>query len=146
LALSAVPLAAIGGIAGLYLTQTYFSVSAGVGFIAAGGVAVQNGVILLSCMNQLRREGRSLENSIVEGAMTRLRPVVMAGTVAILGLIPAALSNGIGSQSQKPFAIVIIGGVFTATLLTLFVLPALYQWAARRPALDLSRFRKLLPT
>lgn len=124
--MTAVPLAAIGGVLGLFLTGTYFSVSAGVGFIAAAGVSVQNGVIILSYIKQLRQEGLPTPKAVYEGAMTRLRPVLMAGTVAILGLIPAALSNGIGSQSQKPFAIVIIGGLLTATLLTLFVLPVLY--------------------
>ncbi|WP_218080523.1 efflux RND transporter permease subunit [Anthocerotibacter panamensis] len=132
LVLSAVPLAAIGGILALFITHTYFSVSAGVGFIAAAGVSVQNGVIILAYIKQLARDGLPLGKAVVEGALTRLRPVLMAGTVAILGLIPAALSNGIGSQSQKPFAIVIIGGVFTATLLTIFVVPALYSLIARR--------------
>jgi heavy metal efflux system protein len=124
--MTAVPLAAIGGVVGLWSTGTYFSVSAGVGFIAAAGVSVQNGVIILSYIKQLRREGLPPLKAVILGSMTRLRPVLMAGTVAILGLIPAALSNGIGSQSQKPFAIVIIGGLLSATLLTIFVLPVLY--------------------
>jgi heavy metal efflux system protein len=137
LVMSTVPLAAIGGVSALFLTHTYFSVSAGVGFIAAAGVSVQNGVIILSYIKQLRREGLPLGKAVVSGAMTRLRPVLMAGTVAILGLIPAALSNGIGSQSQKPFAIVIIGGVFTATLLTLFVVPALYALLEARKTMTI---------
>ncbi len=135
--MTAVPLAAIGGIGALFLTHTYFSVSAGVGFIAAAGVSVQNGVILLSYIKQLEREGFPPGKAIIEGAAVRLRPVLMAGTVAILGLIPAALSNGIGSQSQKPFAIVIIGGVFTATLLTLFVVPALYSLLTVRKSVEI---------
>ncbi len=126
LAMTAIPLAAIGGVAALWLTHTYFSVSAGVGFIAAAGVSVQNGVIILSYIRQLRQEGLPAVKAVLEGSLTRLRPVLMAGTVAILGLIPAALSNGIGSQSTKPFAIVIIGGLLTATVLTIFVVPVLY--------------------
>ncbi|AGY60089.1 efflux RND transporter permease subunit [Gloeobacter kilaueensis] len=126
IAMTAIPLAAIGGVSGLWLTHTYFSVSAGVGFIAAAGVSVQNSVIILTYIRQLRQEGFPTMKAVFEGAQTRLRPVLMAGTVAILGLIPAALSNGIGSQSQKPFAIVIIGGLLTATLLTVFVVPVLY--------------------
>ncbi len=128
LILVAVPLAAIGGIVGLFVTHTYFSISAGVGFIALSGVAVQNGVILVSYINQLRKDqGLPIGKAVLEGALTRMRPVLMTATVAILGLLPAALSNGIGSQSQKPFAIVIIGGLISATLLTLLVLPALYN-------------------
>jgi heavy metal efflux system protein len=144
LVMTAVPLAAIGGVLALLITHTYFSVSAGVGFIAAAGVSVQNGVIILSYIKQLRQEGIPIGKAVVNGAMTRLRPVLMAGTVAILGLIPAAISNGIGSQSQKPFALVIIGGVFTATLLTLFVVPALYTLLeVREPVWP--RIKKLIP-
>ncbi|AGY58812.1 efflux RND transporter permease subunit [Gloeobacter kilaueensis] len=131
LILVAVPLAALGGVLGLFVTHTYFSISAGVGFIALSGVAVQNGVILVSYINQLRREGLPAAKAVYEGALTRMRPVLMTATVAILGLVPAALSNGIGSQSQKPFAIVIIGGLISATVLTLLVLPTLYQLFAR---------------
>jgi len=183
LILVAVPLAAIGGIVGLYVTQTYFSISAGVGFIALTGVAVQNGVIMVSFINQLLQgyldkfaqgldipglppssprikdqaayvalikagaQTRTLKTvnytqllpnnsqtisyligrSAYEGALARMRPVLMTATVAILGLIPVALSNGIGAQTQKPFAIVIIGGLISATFLTLVVLPTLYN-------------------
>ncbi len=144
LVMTAVPLAAIGGVLGLLITHTYFSVSAGVGFIAAAGVSVQNGVIILSYIKQLRQEGIPVGKAVLRASTTRLRPVLMAGTVAILGLIPAAISNGIGSQSQKPFAIVIIGGVFTATLLTLFVVPALYTLIAV-PQPFLPRLKKSLP-
>jgi cobalt-zinc-cadmium resistance protein CzcA len=126
--MSSVPLAAIGGIAALFLSHTYFSVSAGVGFIAAAGVSVQNGVIILTCIKQLRQQGISKYKAVMQGANIKLRPVIMAGTVAILGLLPAALSNGIGSQSQKPFAIVIIGGLLTSTLLSILVIPVLYAW------------------
>jgi len=127
LIMTAVPLAGLGGVSALLLTNTYFSISAGVGFIALSGVAVQNGVILISYISQLRtHEGRSVIQAAHEGALDRMRPVLMTATVAMLGLLPAATSNGIGAQSQKPFAIVIIGGLVTATALTLVVLPALY--------------------
>jgi cobalt-zinc-cadmium resistance protein CzcA len=122
-----VPLAGLGGISALLLTGTYFSVSAAVGFIAVSGVAVQNGVILISHINHLRvNENLSVLNAAYQGALDRMRPVLMTATVAMLGLLPAATSNGVGAQSQKPFAIAIIGGLLSATALTLVVLPALY--------------------
>lgn len=128
-----VPLSAIGGIAALLLAKIYFSISAAVGFIAVSGVAVQNGVIMISNINQLRvEEGLSVAQAAYKGALSRLRPVLMTATVAMLGLFPAAISTGIGAQSQRPFAIVIIGGIFSATVLTLFVLPALYTIIERR--------------
>jgi heavy metal efflux system protein len=127
IALSPILLTAIGGIFALYLTHTYFSVSAGVGFIAAAGVAVQNGVILLSSMKHLEQTFTCRNRAVLLGAKERLRPVIMAGMVAVLGLLPAALSNGIGSQSQKPFAIAIIGGVSVATLLSLIMTPVLFR-------------------
>jgi cobalt-zinc-cadmium resistance protein CzcA len=188
LILVAVPLAAIGGIVGLYLTHTYFSVSAGVGFIALTGVAVQNGVIMVSFINQLlegyidklsqkpdslnippsslRIQDRAvyiglvkagiqtqslktinytqilpnnsqsisylIGRSVYEGALARMRPVLMTATVAILGLLPVASSNGIGAQTQKPFAIVIISGLISATFLTLLVLPTLYNLVEKK--------------
>ena len=122
-----VPLAGLGGVSALLLTNTYFSVSAAVGFIALSGVAVQNGVILISHINHMRREeGLSVLDAAHQGAIDRMRPVLMTATVAMLGLLPAAMSNGIGSQSQRPFAIVIIGGLLSATVLTLIVLPTIY--------------------
>ncbi len=122
-----VPLAGLGGVSALLLTKTYFSVSAAVGFIALSGVAVQNGVILISYINELRRsQGMSVHDAAYRGALDRMRPVLMTATVAILGLVPAAMSNGVGAQSQRPFAIVIIGGLLSATVLTLVVLPAIY--------------------
>jgi cobalt-zinc-cadmium resistance protein CzcA len=102
-------------------------VSAAVGFIALFGIAVQNGVILLTQINHLRREGVPLRDAILQGSISRLRPVVMTALMAILGLIPAALSTSVGSETAKPFAVVIIGGLITATLLTLTMLPALYR-------------------
>jgi cobalt-zinc-cadmium resistance protein CzcA len=103
-----------------------------VGFIALFGVAVLNGVVMVSYFNQLRRQGRSLDEAVSEGAMLRLRPVLMTATVASLGLIPLLLSRGIGSEVQRPLATVVVGGLFTSTLLTLLVLPALYKWLSRR--------------
>jgi heavy metal efflux system protein len=126
LIMCSVPLAGLGGVSALLLTKTYFSISAAVGFVALSGVAVQNGVILISYINQLRAGGMSIPDAAYRGALDRMRPVLMTATVAMLGLLPAATSNGIGAQSQKPFAIVIIGGLMSATVLTLLVLPAIY--------------------
>jgi cobalt-zinc-cadmium resistance protein CzcA len=130
-----VPLAAAGAIVSLVATQTHFSISAGVGFIALFGVCIQNGVILVSKIRELIAEGMPQHEAVIAGAVIRMRPVLIATLVALAGLVPAALSNGIGSQSQKPFAIVIVGGILPATILTLMVLPALYGWFDRgRPA------------
>jgi cobalt-zinc-cadmium resistance protein CzcA len=123
-----VPFAMIGGLVALLLTGIHLSVSAAVGFIALFGIAVQNGVILLTQINHLRREGIPLRDAILQGSISRLRPVVMTALMAILGLIPAALSTSVGSETAKPFAVVIIGGLITATLLTLTMLPALYRY------------------
>jgi len=122
-----VPFAMIGGLVALLLTGIHLSVSAAVGFIALFGIAVQNGVILLTQINHLRREGTPLQEAILQGSVSRLRPVVMTALMAILGLIPAALSTSVGSETAKPFAVVIIGGLITATLLTLTMLPTLYR-------------------
>ncbi|MGZ5028017.1 MAG: efflux RND transporter permease subunit, partial [Methylobacter sp.] len=122
-----VPFAMIGGLVALLLTGIHLSVSAAVGFIALFGIAVQNGVILLTQINHLRREGIPLQDAILQGSVSRLRPVVMTALMAILGLLPAALSTSVGSETAKPFAVVIIGGLITATLLTLTMLPALYR-------------------
>ena len=125
-----VPFAIIGGILILLATGINLSVSAAVGFIALFGIAVQNGVILVSQLNKLRREGQSLHDAIVNGSVSRLRPVVMTAMMAMLGLFPAALSTSVGSETAKPFAVVIIGGLLTATILTLTLLPALYRYFA----------------
>jgi cobalt-zinc-cadmium resistance protein CzcA len=125
-----VPFAMIGGILILLATGINLSVSAAVGFIALFGIAVQNGVILVSQLNKLRKEGQSLHDAIVNGSVSRLRPVVMTALMAMLGLFPAALSTSVGSETAKPFAVVIIGGLMTATLLTLTLLPALYRYFA----------------
>lgn len=123
---SVVPLAAIGAILAMYFTGTYFSISAGVGFIALFGLAVKNGILLVSFVNELRQEGLPIDEAVYKGAQIRLRPVLMTAVIAAAGLLPAAISNEIGSQTQKPFAIVIIGGLVSCTILTLYVLPALY--------------------
>lgn len=123
-----VPFAMIGGILILLFTGINLSVSAAVGFIALFGIAVQNGVILVTQLNKLRKEGQALHDAIVNGSVSRLRPVVMTALMAMLGLFPAALSTSVGSETAKPFAVVIIGGLITATILTLTLLPALYRY------------------
>jgi cobalt-zinc-cadmium resistance protein CzcA len=123
-------MAPLGGLLALYLTGTHFSVSSGVGFLALFGVCVQTGVIMLEYINQLRVRGRSVVDAAVEGAVLRLRPIMMTTLVATLGLLPAALSHAIGSDSQRPFAIVIVGGLMVAMLMNIFLLPALYVWIA----------------
>jgi len=121
-----VPLALTGGVAALWLRDMPFSVSAAVGFIALSGVAVLNGLVMLSFMRQLIQEGTSKIEAIRVGALTRLRPVVITALVASLGFVPMALATGTGAEVQKPLATVVIGGLISATLLTLLVLPALY--------------------
>ncbi len=125
-----VPLAATGGIIALFLSGTHFSISAGVGFIALFGVSIQCGVILVSKIREMCGDEKFDREALISACLIRLRPDMIATLVALGGLIPAALSNGIGSQSQKPFAIVIVGGILPATLLTLVVLPSLYSWFA----------------
>jgi len=125
-----VVLARLGGLAALFLTHTNFSVSSGVGFLALFGVSVQTGVIMLEYINQLRARGYTIEESAVEGAVLRLRPILMTMLVATLGLLPAALSHGIGSDSQRPFAIVIVGGLISDLVMSIFLLPTLYAWFA----------------
>jgi cobalt-zinc-cadmium resistance protein CzcA len=126
-----VAMARLGGLLALFLTRTHFSVSSGVGFLALFGVSVQTGVIMLEYINQLRAKGYSIEDSAVEGAVLRLRPIMMTMLVATLGLLPAALSHGIGSDSQRPFAIVIVGGLISDLVMSIFLLPTLYVWFAR---------------
>jgi heavy metal efflux system protein len=131
LILANVAMAPIGGLLALLATGTHFSVSSGVGFLALFGVSVETGVIMVEYINQLRVRGHSIEDAAVEGAVLRLRPIMMTMLVAMLGLLPAALSRGIGSDSQRPFAIVIVGGLAGALFLSIFLLPALYVWVAR---------------
>jgi heavy metal efflux system protein len=124
-------MAPVGGMLALLITGTHFSVSTGVGFLALFGVSVQTGVIMVDFINQLRARGYSVEDAAVEGAVLRLRPIMMTMLVAVLGLTPAALSHAIGSDSQRPFAIVIVGGLLADLVLSIFLLPTLYVWFAR---------------
>ena len=126
-----VAMAPIGGLLALLITRTNFSVSSGVGFLALFGVSVQTGVIMLEYINQMRVRGHSIEESAIEGAVLRLRPIMMTMLVATLGLLPAATSHGIGSDSQRPFAMVIVGGLIGALVISVFLLPTLYVWIAR---------------
>ncbi|HYK63235.1 MAG TPA: efflux RND transporter permease subunit, partial [Bryobacteraceae bacterium] len=125
-----VAMAPVGGLLALYLSGTNLSVSSGVGFLALFGVSVQVGVIMVEYINQLRVRGRTVLEAAQEGAILRLRPIMMTMLVAILGLLPAATSHGIGSDSQRPFAIVIVGGLIAALLMSIFLLPTLYVWMA----------------
>jgi heavy metal efflux system protein len=131
LILVTVAMASVGGLLALLVTGTNFSVSSGVGFLALFGVSVQTGVIMLEYINQLRVGGRTIEDSAVEGAVLRLRPIMMTMLVATLGLFPAAISHAIGSDSQRPFAIVIVGGLMVNLVMSIFLLPTMYVWFAR---------------
>jgi Cu/Ag efflux pump CusA len=126
-----VMLAPLGGLLALLMTHTNFSVSSGVGFLALFGVSVQTGVIMLEYINQRRARGFTIEEAAIEGAVLRLRPIMMTMLVATLGLLPASLSHDIGSDSQRPFAIVIVGGLTVALLLSIYLLPTIYAWIAR---------------
>ena len=138
LVFTGIPFAISGGILALFLRGMTFSMSAGVGFIALFGVAVLNGVVMLTFINQLRAEGRSVVQALREGALTRLRPVLMTAVVAGLGFIPMALSHGTGAEVQRPLATVVIGGLITSTILTLLLLPMLYGWFEReQPEVEL---------
>jgi len=127
-----IPLAVTGGVFALALRGLPFSISAGVGFIALSGVAVLNGLVILSCFNSLREQGRKLREAVTEGALTRLRPVLMTALVASLGFVPMAIATGAGAEVQRPLATVVIGGILSSTFLTLVLLPTLYEWAERK--------------
>jgi cobalt-zinc-cadmium resistance protein CzcA len=131
LILANVAMAPIGGLLALLITHTHMSVSSGIGFLALFGVAVQTGVIMLEYINQLRARGHTIFDAAVAGSVQRLRPIMMTMLVASFGLLPAALSRAIGSDSQRPFAIVIVGGLVAALILGIFLLPVLYVWVAR---------------
>ena len=133
LVFTGIPFAITGGILSLLFRGMNMSMSAGIGFIAVSGVAVLNGVVLVTFINQLRERGLSMEDAVVEGALTRLRPVLMTALVASLGFVPMALSQGTGAEVQRPLATVVIGGLITSTILTLLVIPALYRWFAKNP-------------
>lgn len=130
--ISNVPFAIIGGVFGLDLTRQYVSVPSTIGFIAVFGVAMLNGIVLVSFMNKLREDGASVREAVVRGAELRLRPVLMTATVAILGLVPMLLSTGVGAETQRPLAIVVVGGLFTSTALTFLLLPLIYEWVELR--------------
>ena len=127
LVFTGVPLALTGGIAALWLRDIPLSISAGVGFIALSGVAVLNGLVMISFIKTLREEGKPIDEAVEEGCLTRLRPVLMTALVASLGFVPMALATGAGAEVQRPLATVVIGGIISSTLLTLVVLPALYR-------------------
>lgn len=127
-----VPFAIIGGIVGLFISGQYLSVPSAIGFIAVFGVAMLNGIVMVSFLDDLRRQGRSIRDAVREGAALRLRPVLMTASVAILGLIPMLLSTGVGAETQRPLATVVVGGLFTSTALTLLLLPLIYEWSEQR--------------
>jgi cobalt-zinc-cadmium resistance protein CzcA len=129
---SGVPLAVTGGVVALWLRNMPFSISAAVGFIALSGVAVLNGVVMIAYFNQLREGGREVRSAVIEGSLTRLRPVLMTAAVAAFGFIPMALSTSAGAEVQRPLATVVIGGIISSTFLTLVLLPVLYEWAERK--------------
>jgi cobalt-zinc-cadmium resistance protein CzcA len=131
-----VPLALIGGILGLFVTGEYLSVPASVGFIALFGIAMQNGLVLVSYINQLREGGRSTREAVVEGCTLRLRPVMMTALATVLGIVPLLFSTGIGSEVQRPLAVVVVFGLLSSTFLTLVLIPALYEWFAPKLARD----------
>ena len=136
LVFSGVPLALTGGVAALLLRGIPLSISAGVGFIALSGVAVLNGLVIIAFIQRLRSEGRSVAEAVREGALTRLRPVLMTALVASLGFVPMALATGAGAEVQRPLATVVIGGIISSTILTLLVLPALYLLFRRDGAVE----------
>jgi len=127
-----VPFAIIGGVLGLAVTGQYVSVPSAIGFIAVFGVAMLNGIVLLTFLNDLRSQGRTVREAVREGAALRLRPVLMTASVAILGLVPMLLSSGVGAETQRPLATVVVGGLFTSTVLTLLLLPLIYEWVEER--------------
>ena len=127
-----VPFAVIGGIVGLFVSGQYLSVPSAIGFIAVFGVAMLNGIVLVSFLNGLRQQGLALRDAVTQGAALRLRPVLMTASVAILGLVPMLLATGVGAETQRPLATVVVGGLFTSTALTLLLLPLIYEWAEAR--------------
>ena len=132
LILANVPFATVGGLVGLFITGQYLSVPSAIGFIAVFGVAMLNGIVLVSFLNEQREHGLSVREAVVQGTMLRLRPVLMTASVAVLGLTPMLLSSGVGAETQRPLATVVVGGLISATLLTLVLLPVLYEWMEDR--------------
>ena len=129
-----VPFATIGGLLALFVSGQYVSVPSAIGFIAVFGVAMLNGIVLVSFINELREKGLSVGEAVRQGAELRLRPVLMTASVAILGLFPMLLSSGVGAETQRPLASVVVGGLLTSTLLTLVLLPVIYEWIETRQA------------
>jgi len=129
-----VPFATIGGVIGLFITRQYLSVPSAIGFIAVFGVAMLNGIVLVSFLNELRKQGLPVREAVRKGVTLRLRPVLMTASVAILGLVPMLLSSGVGAETQRPLATVVVGGLLTSTALTLLLLPLLYEWIEMRRA------------
>jgi len=125
-----IPLALVGGIVGLWITGQNLSVPSSVGFIALFGIALENGMVLVTYFNQLVKEGLGIDESSIKGALLRLRPVLMTAITTGLGLIPLLIATGTGSDVQRPLATVVVGGLITSTILTLLVIPALYKWFA----------------
>jgi cobalt-zinc-cadmium resistance protein CzcA len=132
LVISNLPFALIGGIFSLYISGLYLSVPASVGFIVLFGVAVLNGVVLVSQISQLREEGIELQEAIRKGSLNRLRPVLMTASIAIFSLMPMLFASGAGSEIQKPLATVVVGGLITSTLLTLLIIPSVYSWFEKK--------------
>jgi cobalt-zinc-cadmium resistance protein CzcA len=132
LILANVPFATIGGLLALLVTGQYLSVPSAIGFIAVFGVAMLNGIVLVSFLNEQRERGLSVREAVVQGTALRLRPVLMTASVAILGLVPMLLSSGVGAETQRPLATVVVGGLISSTLLTLILLPVLYEWMETR--------------
>jgi heavy metal efflux system protein len=132
-----VPFATIGGIVGLAMTGQHLSVPSAIGFIAVFGVAMLNGIVLVSFLNEQREKGLAVREAVIRGTALRMRPVMMTASVAILGLVPMLLSSGVGAETQRPLATVVVGGLISSTLLTLVLLPVLYDWiegrASRHP-------------
>ena len=128
-----IPLALVGGVVGLWLTGQNLSVPATVGFISLFGIALENGMVLVIYLNQLRREGVPIDEASVRGACLRMRPVLMTATTTALGLIPFLFASGTGSEVQRPLATVVVGGLVTSTFLTLLVIPSLYKWFSIDP-------------
>ncbi len=128
LVIANIPFALVGGIAALWLRGLNLNLSASVGFIALFGVAVLNGVVLVNSINQLRKEGQSVRDAVINGSRRRLRPVLMTALVASLGFVPMAIATSTGAEVQRPLATVVIGGLISSTVLTVFLLPLLYDW------------------
>jgi heavy metal efflux system protein len=129
-----VPFATIGGLIALAVTGQYLSVPSAIGFIAVFGVAMLNGIVLVSFINELREKGHDVAEAVRRGTELRLRPVLMTASVAILGLVPMLLSSGVGAETQRPLASVVVGGLISSTFLTLVLLPVVYEWMETRGA------------